>query len=80
MDREPADFRVAAKAAAHVTRMAVLVVAGAWGGSWLDEWFDTTPFLLLLGLLVGTAGGLVSLIVGMKEQSEQDEPPDPDAA
>ena len=67
-------------AAAHVTRLAVLVIAGAWGGSVLDDWFATSPALFLTGLLVGTIAGFTALIQGMQEQAPPDDPEPPNAA
>jgi F0F1-type ATP synthase assembly protein I len=29
------------------------IAVGAWGGNWLDEQFDTTPLLLIVGVLLG---------------------------
>ena len=34
----------------------------AWGGYWLDGQLDTSPWLLIAGVFVGFALGLVSLI------------------
>ncbi|MBE3576612.1 MAG: AtpZ/AtpI family protein [Limnochordales bacterium] len=34
---------------------------GAWGGHYLDRRFGTEPLFLLVGLLLGMAGSLVSL-------------------
>jgi len=41
---------------------AVSVALFALGGHWLDERWGTEPWLLLLGALLGMAGGMIHLI------------------
>ena len=38
--------------------LAIPIVAGAWGGSFLDDRFHTKPLLVLLGLLLGLIVGI----------------------
>ena len=35
--------------------IALCIVLGVWGGSWLDIWLNTKPFLVIVGLLIGIA-------------------------
>ena len=35
--------------------IAIAIVLGIWGGNWLDEKFDTSPLLLIIGLILGIA-------------------------
>ena len=58
--KDPGFLRAAASAAARVTELTVSVVLGTWVGSWLDETLGTTPWLLLLGVCLGTAVGLAA--------------------
>lgn len=41
----------------------VAIGAGAWGGSWLDARFATTPWWLLTGSLVGIGVGFYHFLV-----------------
>ncbi|MDD9941451.1 MAG: AtpZ/AtpI family protein [Myxococcales bacterium] len=42
--------------------LALSTVLGLLGGQWLDGRFDTTPFLTILGLLLGLTAGFRSLV------------------
>ena len=70
---DPNFFHTAARAAARVTELTVLVILGTWGGSQLDERLDTSPWLLLAGASVGTAAGMYRLALGFQEQAPHDE-------
>ncbi len=50
-------------------------VLGFWGGLALDRWLGTSPWLMLVGLLLGIAAGFVSLFraVGAAGREEQQE-------
>jgi F0F1-type ATP synthase assembly protein I len=41
--------------------MVVSVLIGAWGGNSLDQWLDTSPWLLLLGFIFGSAAGFLNM-------------------
>ena len=41
--------------------LAVSVGLFAWGGHLLDGWLETTPWFLLLGLLLAVTGGFIHL-------------------
>jgi len=41
---------------------AVAVAAFALGGHWLDGRLDTSPIFLIVGCLLGTAGGMLHLV------------------
>jgi F0F1-type ATP synthase assembly protein I len=43
-------------------QLAVTVVAMFFIGRWLDGKFDTSPWLMIVGGLIGSAGGLISFI------------------
>lgn len=43
-------------------QLAGTVVAGLLFGNWLDKKFATLPWLTIVGLLVGSAGGFYNLI------------------
>ena len=44
------------------TQLAVTVVVCLWAGNWADNRFDTTPWLTLLGLVIGCVGGFYNFI------------------
>jgi len=41
--------------------LVVPLLVGLFGGQWLDRRFGTAPWLLLAGVLVGAAAGVLSL-------------------
>ncbi|PYM64901.1 MAG: magnesium transporter [Candidatus Rokuibacteriota bacterium] len=41
--------------------LVISTVLGLWGGRALDQWLGTSPWLMLVGLLLGIASGFVSL-------------------
>lgn len=42
--------------------MAACTIGGTMLGKWLDSLFGTAPFLLLLGILIGVAGGILGVV------------------
>ncbi|MEI6502446.1 MAG: AtpZ/AtpI family protein [Armatimonadota bacterium] len=42
--------------------LAAAVALGALGGKWLDHRFGTTPWLMVVGFLLGTIGGFMQLL------------------
>jgi F0F1-type ATP synthase assembly protein I len=45
--------------------IAVGVGLGLWAGSWIDRKFGTQPFGMLIGALLGLAGGLYLVVKTM---------------
>ena len=43
-------------------QLSLAVVGGWWIGNYFDEKWDTGPWLALIGLVIGFAGGLYNLI------------------
>jgi len=43
-------------------QLAFAVVGGLYLGSWVDQHLGTTPWLTLVGILIGSAGGFYNLI------------------
>lgn len=58
--KAPQDFGSTALAAAMT--FAVAVAAFALGGHWLDGRLDTSPVFLVVGCLLGVAGGMLHMI------------------
>ncbi len=49
--------------------IAISVVLGAGVGYWLDKRFDTSPWLLIAGSILGIAAGLIELTRASKRLS-----------
>ncbi|MBB4119328.1 F0F1-type ATP synthase assembly protein I [Mesonia hippocampi] len=47
-------------------QMAVCIIAGVWGGIWADEHLDTSPFLTIIGSLLGVFIALYSVFKTIK--------------
>ena len=54
--------------------LVISTVIGLAGGYYLDRWLGTTPWLLLIGLVLGIAAGFVNLFrsVGRAERDLDD--------
>jgi len=48
--------------AAGGIELAVAILAGLFGGHWLDGRFNTSPWLLLVGVFLGAAAGFYNLV------------------
>lgn len=46
--------------------MGLSVMIGLVGGQWLDKYFGTAPYLLLVGLLFGMTAGILSIVRAVK--------------
>ena len=53
-------------AAAMVTEMAILTIAGGFAGEWLDKQLQTSPLLLFVGILAGFLLGMYRLYTTLK--------------
>jgi ATP synthase protein I len=56
-------------------QLAITVVVCFFLGRWLDSIFNTTPWLMIVGLAIGVTGGFVSffrtaIALGKKEDQE----------
>ena len=54
-------------------QMAFCVLLGLFGGKWLDGVLGTSPWFLLLGLLLGLAAGIWGIVVLAKQFSGESE-------
>jgi F0F1-type ATP synthase assembly protein I len=55
-------WRLAGRFSAVGIEMAAAVAMGAIGGRWLDQRFDTEPYLLWLGLVVGIGAAVRAVV------------------
>jgi ATP synthase protein I len=59
--------------------LVIATVLGLWGGYVLDRWLGSSPWLTLVGRLLGIASGFVNLfraagILGREGRQERDGP------
>ncbi|MBD3165653.1 hypothetical protein GF324_03580 [bacterium] len=47
------------------------VLAGVFGGRWLDGLIGTSPLFLIIGVLWGAGGGTWLMVLKIKQFSEQ---------
>ncbi len=62
----------AARASAIGLQFAISIGIGAFAGNWLDGRFDTAPWLLMAGVLLGAAAGFRDLYRLAKEQTDDE--------
>jgi ATP synthase protein I len=68
---EPNAWRALGELSAVGITLVVATVIGLAGGYYLDRWLGTSPWLTLLGLLLGIAAGFVNLFRTVK-RAERD--------
>ena len=54
-------------------QLAVAVIVFYFLGSWVDTKFDTTPAFTLVGVMLGTVGGLIKFFKTVTELSKKEE-------
>ena len=54
-------------------QFAIPLLAGLLGGQWLDRRYDTGPWLMLLGMLLGGGAGFYSMYVKLMAAQRRDE-------
>jgi ATP synthase protein I len=55
-------------------QLALSVIVFFFIGRWLDDKFDTSPWLMILGLVVGTAGGFIQFfrtVISLEKEEEK---------
>lgn len=60
-DEEPSSWKALAELSTVGITLVLATVIGLAAGYYADRWLGTSPWLLLLGLLLGIAAGFVSL-------------------
>ncbi|TVQ87312.1 MAG: AtpZ/AtpI family protein [Deltaproteobacteria bacterium] len=72
----PSSLTPALRAAALITQMTLVTMAGAGLGFWLDGWMGTSPLFILVLVGLGFIGGIVVAWWGFSQaQDIDDEPP-----
>jgi ATP synthase protein I len=64
-------LRQAQRVASVGLEMAIAVVIGTLGGSWLDQRLGTRPWLALLGILFGVAAGFRGVLRVVRDHERQ---------
>ena len=54
-------------------QLAAALIAGLYGGQWLDRRFAAAPVFLYLGVAIGAIGGMTSLIWQLNRITRDDE-------
>jgi ATP synthase protein I len=77
MAEQPTPWRRYLRFSSMGIELGLAVMAGLIGGQWLDHKFGTTPWLLLVGLLLGMAAGFRSMWRALKALKETETPQAP---
>lgn len=65
-------LRALALASSISVEIASATTVGYFGGRWLDSKFNTDPWLMLAGLLLGMAGGMWGVYVTLETFRKKD--------
>jgi len=65
-DEEQSSWKALAELSTVGITLVLSTVIGLFGGYYADRWLGTSPWLLLIGLLLGIAAGFVSLFRSVK--------------
>ena len=66
------DYRKLADVSSLAMMLPASIAVGLFFGYWLDKWFGTAPWLLMIMTLLGIAAGLISLIKGIMKYKDSD--------
>ncbi|WP_374721374.1 AtpZ/AtpI family protein [Peribacillus tepidiphilus] len=55
-------FQAMALMSAILSQLVGSLLIGIFSGRWMDQKFDTEPLFLVLGLLIGLAAGIFSIL------------------
>jgi ATP synthase protein I len=66
-DEPPSPWRALAELSTVGITLVLATVIGLAGGYYADRWLGTSPWLTMLGLLLGIAAGFVSLFRTVKD-------------
>lgn len=69
----PNALKVMARASAMVLEMGILVVVGAFSGSWLDGRLGTSPLFLLCLSMAMLAAGILRILRTLEHDQDTDD-------
>ncbi len=64
--KEPSAWKAVAELTSIGMSMVLSTIIGMAGGYYADRWLGTTPWLMLLGLVLGIVAGFVSMLRSVK--------------
>lgn len=73
MKRDPKQFKGLMEVSSVGLAMGISMLLGLWVGRSLDNFFNTSPWLTVLFLFFGIAGGFRNMYVAMKRQMKASE-------
>lgn len=65
-------FKAMALMSAIVSQLVGAVLIGIFAGRWLDSNWGTEPIFLIIGLLLGLAAGIYSMLVSIRHFYEKE--------
>ena len=66
MQKNRNPFQAMALMSAIVSQLVGSILIGIFAGRWLDGKWDTEPIFLIIGLLLGLAAGVYSMLVSIR--------------
>ena len=69
-------YRSGARLFSGGLQMALAIIVFTYAGRWVDDKLSTSPWFMIVGVLVGAGGGLYSLIkaaIDVGKESERDD-------
>jgi ATP synthase protein I len=63
-DRNP--YKAMALMSTILASLAGCTLIGVFGGKWLDQQWGTKPIFLIIGLFIGLAAGIYSMLVSVR--------------
>lgn len=67
MKKDPKQFKAMMEVTSVGLAMGISMLLGLWVGRSLDKFFDTSPWLTVIFLFFGIAGGFRNMYVSMKK-------------
>lgn len=65
-------FQAYALMSAILASLVGSILIGIFGGRWLDKQFGTEPIFLIIGLFLGLAAGIYSMLVSIRHFNSGD--------
>ncbi|MGG5255189.1 AtpZ/AtpI family protein [Neobacillus sp. SM06] len=59
-------FQAMALMSAIISQLVGSILIGIFGGRWLDSQWGTEPIFLIIGLFIGLAAGIYSMLVSIR--------------
>ncbi len=66
MQKDRNSFKAMALMSAILSQLVGATLIGIFSGRWLDNYLDTRPLFLIIGLLIGMSAGIYSMFVSIR--------------